>query len=203
MAKQLTKLADLTPDPHNANLGTERGRALLEHSLRSYGAGRSVLADKHGTLIAGNKTIEAAAELGFTIRVVETDGTDVVVVQRKDLDLETDPRARELAYVDNRAAELDLDWNIEQLRADTDAGLASAGAGFSAEELARLLDQTTGRIVPLDHERATRRRVSAGDVWRLGTHRLIVGQFASECETVLSAWEAYTGQEATLDPPMP
>jgi hypothetical protein len=34
------KLSDLTPDSHNANKGTERGRALLEKSLRQYGAGR-------------------------------------------------------------------------------------------------------------------------------------------------------------------
>lgn len=44
----------LTTDPHNANKGTARGRGLLEQSLRSYGAGRSALADKHGVLIAGN-----------------------------------------------------------------------------------------------------------------------------------------------------
>jgi hypothetical protein len=29
MPKKITKLEDLTPDPHNANRGTERGRALL------------------------------------------------------------------------------------------------------------------------------------------------------------------------------
>lgn len=72
----------LTPDPHNANRGTARGRAMLEQSLRSYGAGRSVLTDKHGVLIAGNKTAEAAQKLGLSIREVETDGTELVVVRR-------------------------------------------------------------------------------------------------------------------------
>jgi hypothetical protein len=45
----------LAPDKRNANRGTVRGRALLEDSLRRYGAGRSILADKHGNIIAGNK----------------------------------------------------------------------------------------------------------------------------------------------------
>jgi hypothetical protein len=50
-------IRDLTPDPRNANKGSERGTGMLEHSLRSYGAGRSILADKHGVIIAGNKTL--------------------------------------------------------------------------------------------------------------------------------------------------
>ena len=64
---------ELHIDPRNANLGTERGRALLETSLRQYGAGRAVLADRDGVLIAGNKTFEVAQRLGIPTRVVETD----------------------------------------------------------------------------------------------------------------------------------
>jgi hypothetical protein len=46
--KSLQTLNDLTQDPNNANLGTERGASLLETSLSKYGAGRSILADRHG-----------------------------------------------------------------------------------------------------------------------------------------------------------
>lgn len=137
MTKPLTSLTDLTPDQHNANLGTERGRAALEASLRRYGAGRSVLADKHGNLIAGNKTVEVAAELGLPIRVIDTDGHELVVVQRRDLDLNTDATARELAYADNRVAELNLDWNPELLAADVANGLQLAPL-FTEQELADL-----------------------------------------------------------------
>jgi len=135
----VTKLEQLTPDPHNANKGTERGRGLLEASLRKYGAGRSILADKHGVIIAGNKTSEVAADLGLPIRVVQTDGRELVVVQRTDLDLATDDAARELAYGDNRIAALDLDWSTEQILADRDAGLDLSAVGFSDAELAELL----------------------------------------------------------------
>src|SRR5689334_3519334 len=108
---------DLTPDPRNANRGTDRGRELLKTSLRKYGAGRSILADKNGVVLAGNKTLARAKELGFKVRIVETDGKELVVVQRLDLDLEHDKAARELAIADNRVAELDLDWDAPVLKA--------------------------------------------------------------------------------------
>jgi hypothetical protein len=54
-------LSDLKPDPQNANRGTDRGRDALARSLREYGAGRAVLIDRRGCVIAGNKTVEQAA----------------------------------------------------------------------------------------------------------------------------------------------
>ena len=64
-SKVVSTIKDLTPDPQNANKGTERGVEMLEQSLRSYGAGRSLLIDKNGVVIAGNKTLEAAASIGL------------------------------------------------------------------------------------------------------------------------------------------
>jgi hypothetical protein len=101
----IRKVSDLQPDKRNANKGTERGLKALDHSLRQYGAGRSLLVDKHGRIIAGNKTAQAAADIGLEdVIVVHTDGTKLVAVQRDDLDLEQDKAARELAYADNRVA---------------------------------------------------------------------------------------------------
>lgn len=58
----LRTVADLIPDSQNPNRGTPRGRAMLDRSLRTYGAGRSILTDRDGRVIAGNKTVEQAAE---------------------------------------------------------------------------------------------------------------------------------------------
>src|SRR5215475_13145092 len=96
------RLPDLTADPQNANRGTDRGRDALAQSLRDYGAGRAVLIDRHGRIIAGNKTVEQATRLGLRLRVVKTDGQQLIAVQRADLDLATDPRAKALAIADNR-----------------------------------------------------------------------------------------------------
>ena len=58
------RVADLVPDGRNANRGTPRGRAVLDKSLQELGAGRSILVDRNGRIIAGNKTHEAAAGAG-------------------------------------------------------------------------------------------------------------------------------------------
>ena len=110
-AKHIKSIADLAPDQQNANRGTQRGRGLLEKSLRQYGAGRSVLTDRGGNLIAGNKTVEIAAEIDLPIRVVQTDGKELVVVQRTDLELDS-KEGRELALADNRVAETNLQLSL-------------------------------------------------------------------------------------------
>ena len=130
---------NVTPDPHNANCGTVRGRALLEKSLRELGAGRSIVADKHGTIIAGNKTLDVAVSVGIPTRVVETDGHELIVVQRTDLDLsEPTGMARRLAYADNRVGQIDLEWDAAALLADATAGLDLDAVGFRADELAAI-----------------------------------------------------------------
>lgn len=65
MTKKIDTLADLTPDGENFNRHTEFGQKLLEESLRKFGAGRSILVDKDGNIIAGNSTTETAAAIGM------------------------------------------------------------------------------------------------------------------------------------------
>ena len=88
------KIGDLVPDDRNANKGTERGQQMIENSLRTFGAGRSILLDKNGKIIAGNKTVENAGAIGLEdVLVVQTNGNRLVAVQRMDLDLDRDERA--------------------------------------------------------------------------------------------------------------
>jgi len=131
-------LADITPDPRNANKGTARGADLLGKSLRAYGAARSIVTDRNGRVIAGNKTLAQALALDLGVRVVETTGDELVVVQRTDLDATTDTKAQELAIADNRVAELDLDWDADVIRAMVDADVTLAPF-FTDAELAKFL----------------------------------------------------------------
>jgi len=107
---RVVPITKLVLDEKNANKGTKRGRELLGDSLEKYGAGRSVVVDRHNRVIAGNKTVEAAVAAGMkSIAVIETDGSSLVAVQRGDLDLKKDKKARELAIADNRIGEIDLE----------------------------------------------------------------------------------------------
>jgi 3'-phosphoadenosine 5'-phosphosulfate sulfotransferase (PAPS reductase)/FAD synthetase len=155
-AKRIESIEDLRSDPANANKGTERGIRVLDDSLRKYGAGRSILADKHGVVIAGNKTLETAVDIGLPIRTVETDGKELVVVQRTDLDLSQGGKARELAYADNRSSEVSLEWNFDQIKADLEAGVNFEGL-WSQDELGEMLgdlqgDNDAGRSALVDFQ---------------------------------------------------
>ena len=160
-------VADFMPDEANANLGTPRGMAMLEESLRKYGAGRSVVLDKEGRIIAGNKTFEKAGELGINeVLVIKTDGTKLVAVQRMDLDLAKDPRARELAFADNRVGEVDLQWDVEQLVEDAARDDIDLSAFFFDWEIEQLTipddeeqpDGEYGGLLPPNAESAMAKR---------------------------------------------
>ena len=132
------KLAELIPDLHNANKGTAYGRGLLEDSLRELGAGRSILLDKKGRIIAGNKTVEVAGDIGLEdVIVVKTSGHQIVAVQREDLDLEEGNTARRMAYADNRVTEVDLVWDYDAILEDLGDGI-NLKPFFTAQDLSKI-----------------------------------------------------------------
>lgn len=135
------KITDYKPDPANANRGSARGADTIEQSFTENGAGRSLLADAEGVLIAGNQAIKGARAAGIEdVIEVETDGRAVVVVKRTDLRLDddADQRARKLAYADNRANELSLTWDGARIAEDMARGV-DLSTMFRADELEDLL----------------------------------------------------------------
>ena len=127
-------LKDLTSDPRNARKHTPRNVGAIVSALHEVGAARSIVIDEDGVVLAGNATIEAAAEAGITkVQVVDADGETVVAVRRSGLTPEQKVR---LALFDNRAAEL-AEWDADVLK-----GLADEGAlvgMFNEDELAKAL----------------------------------------------------------------
>ena len=121
MAKVIeTNIESLVPDNKNFNKGTQYGDHLMDESLRRFGLGRSILIDKNNRIIAGNKTAEKAADIGFTdVVVVEVDGNQLVAVKRKDIDLDS-AKGREFALADNATGKANLAWD-EELIADLSA----------------------------------------------------------------------------------
>lgn len=116
MAKvQQAKIDQLIPDDINANKGTEFGGHLIEKSLRTLGAGRSILLDKNNRIIAGNKTVENAASIGLdNVIIVETTGDQIVAVKRTDIDLDSQ-KGRELALADNATSKVNLAWDNDAI----------------------------------------------------------------------------------------
>lgn len=103
------------PDPNNARKHTPRNVDMIERSLSEAGVGRSIVATRDGTIIAGNATIDAAANAGIEEAIiVHTAGDRIIVHVRDDLD-SADPLATKLALYDNRTAEL-AEWDMDVLR---------------------------------------------------------------------------------------
>ena len=206
MSVESRKLHELTPDHANANKGTERGRYALEASLRQYGAGRSILLDKNGRIIAGNKTVEVAADVGLDdVLVVQTDGKQIVAVQRTDLDIDS-AEGRGLAYADNRVGQISLEWDAEQMLADLNAGvdLSSLWRQDELDEmLADLQPKTTVDAEPqVDRAEELRQKwqVETGQLWQLGEHRLICGD-CTDAATVARVMGEERADILISDPP--
>ena len=134
------KLTDLVPDARNANRGTERGLRMLDDSLREDGAGRGILLDKNNNVIAGNKTLERAVDLGFEeVIIVPTDGKQIIATQRIDVDIDS-VQGRRMALRDNRVGQVDLDFDPGVLWELADEGVDLA-ALWTEEELTALTGQ--------------------------------------------------------------
>ena len=192
---KITKLSDLKLDAKNANLGTDRGRKMLKQSLAELGAGRSILADKHGNVIAGNKTLETVRELKHQkVRVVQTTGDELIVVQRTDLDIDS-KKARKLAVADNRVAEVDLQWNPEMLgKLDLELG-----DYFNDGELRKLMGPQDGDEGPAPQidkaaELQQKWKTERGQIWEIGKHRLMCG----DSTDARDVWRLMGKNRATL-----
>jgi|GEM_PF-694698 len=139
--KKVTGITDLRLDAKNANRGTARGAEMVRTSLEELGAGRSIVVDRDGDVVAGNKTLQAALAMGLDIEVVETTGDRLVVVQRTDLDLDDGDKARKLAYADNQTAAAGLEWDSQQVMDDLAAGL-DLGDYFTEKEIEKILPKS-------------------------------------------------------------
>ena len=136
---EVVDIRDIIPDDHNFNAGTEKGREMIEKSFRELGAGRSILLDKNNRIIAGNKSQQAAIATGITkVRIVDTEGDEIVAVRRRDVDLDS-KLGRELAFADNATQQVSLAWDEAELQqAAQDYGLDIADFGFDIEYLPQL-----------------------------------------------------------------
>lgn len=113
-------MAELKYDPRNYRIHTDKNKKLIRKSLEDCGAGRSILFDKNDCIIAGNGVYEQARELGLPVRIVESDGTELIAIKRTDLSTE-DSRRKALALADNYTSDtsvFDFDAIVEDFGAD-------------------------------------------------------------------------------------
>lgn len=103
-------------DKRNYRRHNDENKRVIKKSLKELGAGRSIVIDNEGEIIAGNGVYEQAQKLGIKTRIVETDGSELVVVKRTDLATDDDKR-KKLALADNAASDTS-EWANDLLRED-------------------------------------------------------------------------------------
>jgi hypothetical protein len=135
MSEQVIDITELKQDEKNFNKGTAKGRKLMKKSFQELGAGRSILIDKDGNIIAGNKSQQSAQEAGIKkVRIIESDGTELIAVKRTDVSLDS-KKGREMALADNATAKADIEWDPDLI-----------------SQLGDLYDIETSMYVPEDQE---------------------------------------------------
>ena len=193
--------SQLKSDHKNARKRTDRSASLIAESLKQFGAARSIVIDEDNRILAGNGTIEGAKAAGIeNVRVIETDGTEIIAVKRTGL---SEDEKIGLALADNRTSDLS-DWDkdmLQQLSEEHDVA-----PWFDADDLAAILGEveqlpaeglTDADDVPEAPEKPI---TKPGDLWILGDHRLLCG----DSTDVLAVERLMAGQKADMvftDPP--
>lgn len=189
-------MGEIKLDTHNYRVHDERNLKLIKKSLKDYGAGRSILIDADGEIIAGNATYKTAQELGIPVEVIKTDGKKIIALQREDL--HTQDRARkELALVDNTSSDKP-NWDWDTINVDFKADELPALGIEDLPETAQLDAEVVEDEVPNAEDVET--RVKKGDIWQLGEHRLMCG----DSTVITDVEKLMNGEKADMvftDPP--
>lgn len=91
-------------DSRNYRIHGEENKRLIRKSLSECGAGRSIVIDKDNVMIAGEGVYEQAKELGLKVRIIESDGKELIAIKRTDLSTE-DEKRKLLAFADNHTSD--------------------------------------------------------------------------------------------------
>jgi DNA modification methylase len=161
---ETVNINSLTPDPANARKHDGKNLQAIENSLLKFGQRKPICVTPDSIVVAGNGTLEAAKNLGWT----------EIVIARTPVGW-TWEQIRAFALADNRTAEL-AEWDDKVL---ADQLLELDANGWELEELGfenleppafpELLEEDEIPSAPVDPIS------KIGDIWQLGEHRVMCG----------------------------
>jgi site-specific DNA-methyltransferase (adenine-specific) len=156
-------ISSLTPDPVNARKHDARNLQAIENSLLKFGQRKPICVTPDSIVVAGNGTLEAAKNLGWT----------EIVIARTPVGWSWE-QIRAFALADNRTAEL-AEWDDKVL---ADQLLELDANGWELEELGFAnIEPPAGQDnddEPLSFD-DTPTRAKLGDHWVIGKHHIICG----------------------------
>lgn len=185
-------------DPRNPRLHDDRQIKQLAQSIATFGFNVPVLVDRNDVVRAGHARARAGQKLGLH---------EIPIIRLEHL---SEAQARAFAIADNRLAEL-ATWD-DRLLGEIFRDLAAVELDFSLEATGFTMGEIDLRIEglsqadkpdPADEMPNVTDQVAisrAGDVWRLGRHRLLCGS-ALEHASVAALMAGSQADLVFTDPP--
>jgi site-specific DNA-methyltransferase (adenine-specific) len=161
------KISSLTPDPTNARRHDSRNLESIKGSLKLFGQRKPIVVTGANVIVAGNGTVEAAKDLGWS----------EILIVRTPIDW-TPEQVKAYALADNRTAEL-AEWDAKIL-ADQLVELDAVGwdvAEFGFDPINPPTNLEDDEPLSFDDVES---KVKLGELWQLGDHRLLCGDSTDE-----------------------
>jgi DNA modification methylase len=198
-AIETVPISALKPWSRNARTHSKKQIRQIADSIAEFGFTNPVLIDGQDTILAGHGRLEAA-------RLLQLREVPCVRLERM-----TPEQKRAYVLADNKLA-LNAGWDEtllgEELQAllDIDLDFDIGITGFSIPEIDNLIDGLVpeepgdpedDKVPDIDDVQG---RCSRGDIWQLGTHRLVCGD-ALDPETIEMLMDGDQAQMVFTDPP--
>lgn len=120
MAQNFSENDIIKYDKNNYRIHSTENKQLIRKSLTDCGAGRSILLDNENEIIAGNGVYEQAKKLGIPVKIIESNGDELIAIKRTDLKTE-DQKRKVLAVMDNTTSD-SSEFDVEKLENDFGVG---------------------------------------------------------------------------------
>lgn len=168
------KVSELIPYARNARTHSDEQIERIADSIQEFGWTNPILIDGESGIIAGHGRVLAARKLGLEkVPTIELSGLS---------------EAQKRAYIiaDNRLA-LDAGWDEEMLKLEfaelEKLGFELSKTGFSDEEIKEMmadLDREVDGVEDVETPEPPKNpKTKRGEIWILGTHRLMCGDSTS------------------------
>jgi ParB-like chromosome segregation protein Spo0J len=185
----------LRPAANNARTQSKNQLQQIAKSIARFGFVNPVLISDDFQIIAGHGRVEAAKRLGLkqvpTVRL-----SNLSPAERRAYVI-ADNRLAQLAGWDRDVLAIELQGLIDLRFDDVEV------TGFSLPEIDVILEQPRENREDAEDEdsASSNGAVSrAGDLWVLGSHRLLCGDGdALDCDVIIRRWQRYTGKAAWLE----
>ena len=168
------QVADLIPYARNARTHSDEQVTRIANSIKEFGWTNPILIDGENGIIAGHGRILAARKLGIEkVPTIELSGL-------------TEAQKRAYIIADNRLA-LDAGWDEDILKLEfaelEKEGFELSKTGFSDEEIREMmadLDREVDGVEDVETPEPPKNpKTKRGEIWILGTHRLMCGDSTS------------------------